>query len=426
MVEDNNISEEIIEEESIQNKNGKNKDSKFPVFILGLCLGLLLSLLLIILSNLLFRLRPTANGSVTVQSAPENVLTREVNNKVKMLNEFINRYYLDETDAATLQDGIYKGMIESLGDPYSTYYNAEELKKIEQSNRGMFYGVGLSLRQEQDTMYIYVNEVLKDTPADGSGIEPEDVLYAVDDEVIVGQTLSDVVMKVKGDLGTEVKITMYRDGEYMDYVFKRGEVKNETVTFEMKDDEIAYLRVTNFEKVTLEQFESALKEANEKDAKGLVLDLRGNPGGDLSVVVSMCDLLLPEGMIVYTEDKYGARDEFKSDANVLFDRPLVVLVDGSSASASEIMAGAIKDYKRGLLVGTQTFGKGIVQRVLSLGDGTAVKLTISKYYTPNGNNIHKIGIEPDEVVEFDSEAYKKDEIDNQLEKAIELLKKDIK
>lgn len=414
-MEDNK--EELIVEDTQKNK------SKLPYFILGLCIGLLLGLIVLVGNIYFLHIGTSANGAFKFYKDSGKLLNKEVSYKVNLINEFIDRYYLEEADDEKKAEGIYRGIVDSLGDPYSAYYNKEELEKIHQSNTGRFYGVGLSLRQEADTMYIFVNEVLKDTPADGSGIEPDDMIYAVDDEVIVGMTLSDVVMKVKGELGTEVKLTMYRDGEYMDYIFKRGEVKNTTIQFEVKDDEIGYLRITSFEKVTYEQFIDALTEAKEKEIKGLIIDLRGNPGGDLSTVAKIADLLLPEGMIVYTEDKEGAREEFRSDPGMLYEGPLVLLVDSASASASEILAGAIKDYHVGTLVGTQTFGKGIVQRVLSLGDGTALKLTISNYYTPSGNNIHKVGIEPDVVVEFDTDAYLENQTDNQLDKAIEILKK---
>lgn len=414
---------EVLEtEEQSDKKTGINNNAKVPVFLLGLCVGLLLGLMIMVGNTLLSHVRPSANGSITVYKGNGKILNKKIEDKIDLVSEFINRYYLEDVDATKMADGIYRGMVESIGDPYSTYYDADELVKINQSNKGMFYGVGLSLSQDAETMYITVQQVIKDTPADGSGIEPEDMLYAVDDEVIVGQNLSDVVLKVKGELGTEVKLTMYRDGEYMDYVFKRGEVKNETVTFEMMDDEIAYIRIGQFEQVTYEQFNKALEESEEKDAKGLIIDLRGNPGGDLITVTKIADQLLPKGMIVYTEDKQGAREEFRSDDEHQYNKPLVVLVDGASASASEILAGAIKDYGSGTLVGTQTFGKGIVQRILSLGDGTALKLTISNYYTPNGNNIHKVGIEPDVKVEFDADAYMKDKTDNQLNKALEIVK----
>lgn len=191
----------------------------------------------------------------------------------------------------------------------------------------------------------------------------------------------------------------------------------------MYDNGIGYIQITEFDDVTTDQFTEALAVIKGSKAKGLILDLRGNPGGSLPVVVDISRMILPKGLIVYTEDKYGERDEYTCDGEHELDIPLVVLVNGNSASASEILAGAIKDYGKGTLIGTTTFGKGIVQRVMPLSDGTALKLTISAYYTPNGNNIHGVGIEPDIVCEFDSDAYYEEEVDNQLQRAIQEIQK---
>lgn len=421
---DDKLENEEIEKEEYNEENGRT--SRAPYFVLGLCSGLFVSVIFMVAFFFIMHLNISANGKVQIEGKQEQFLTADVEKKIEQINTFIEKYYLDEPDKEKVVDGIYKGMVAGLGDKYSSYFNKEELKKLLESNKGSFYGVGLSLTQDLDTMYISVVSVMKDTPADGSGIEPGDMIYAVDDEVITGQELSEVVLKVKGELGTKVKLTMYRDGEYMDYEFERGEVHYETVKFDVLDDEIGYITVTQFEQVTLDQFKKALKESEEKEVKGLIIDLRGNPGGDFETVIRMADLLLPKGLIVYTEDKMGARSEHMSDDENQYTKPLVVLVDQGSASASEILSGAIKDYGIGTLVGTKTYGKGIVQRIISLGDGTAMKLTISNYYTPNGNNIHKVGIEPDVEIEFDRDKYMDEGIDNQLEKAKEVLLEKIK
>ena len=195
-----------------------------------------------------------------------------------------------------------------------------------------------------------------------------------------------------------------------------------TVEHEMLENRIGYIAIMEFDDITRDQFRAAFDDLQEHGMKSLLLDLRDNPGGNLDVVVDIADLLLPEGLVVYTEDKYGNREEFTTDAEHYFDKPLVVLINGNSASASEILAGAVKDYKSGTLLGTVTYGKGIVQQIVPLGDGTGVKLTVSKYYTPSGQNIHGIGIEPDETLEFDYDAYEEDQTDNQLDRAMELLK----
>ena len=235
--------------------------------------------------------------------------------------------------------------------------------------------------------------------------------------------LSEIVSRVKGEQGTKVHLTIYREGEsdYLEVDVERRKIESPTVKYEILKNNIGYIQITEFDDVTTDQFTEALAVVKGAHAKGLIIDLRGNPGGSLNVVVDIARQILPKGLIVYTEDKYGEREEYNCDGRRQLDMPLVVLVNGNSASASEILAGAVKDYKVGTLVGTTTFGKGIVQRILPLTDGTALKLTISAYYTPNGNNIHGVGIEPDVICEFDSDAYYDDDVDNQLDKAVEIL-----
>ena len=240
-----------------------------------------------------------------------------------------------------------------------------------------------------------------------------------------------VVSLIKGEENTQVTVSVVRDGEadYLELSVERRTIEIQTVGSAMLEDQIGYISITSFDDVTTAQFNKALDELEAQGIKGLVVDLRDNGGGLVSSVCAILDRLLPEGLIVYTEDKYGNREEETSDAEHYFDKPLAVLVNGNSASASEIFAGAVKDYGIGTLVGTKTFGKGIVQKIYPLHDGTAVKLTVSKYYTPKGNNIHEIGIEPDVEIELYEELKKEVlvplEEDNQLQKAIEVLKEEI-
>ena len=213
------------------------------------------------------------------------------------------------------------------------------------------------------------------------------------------------------------------ESEYIHLTLVRRRVEAPTVTYEMLEDNIGYIQITQFSEVTVDQFADALASVRASGMEGLIIDLRANPGGSLTSVIGIGRMLLPEGLIMYTEDKYGDRDEYKCDGKREFDKPLVVLVDGNSASASEVLAGAIKDYELGTLVGTTTFGKGIVQTILPLNDGSGIKITTSSYYSPKGTNIHGTGIEPDVVCEFDSEAYYgEEEFDNQLDCAKEVLK----
>ena len=268
-----------------------------------------------------------------------------------------------------------------------------------------------------------ISGVIKNTPAETSGLMKGDYIYKVNGRGYAGQGQAYVVSKIKGEEHTYVTLTVIRENESapLDIDVERRKIESPTVEYEMLENGMAYIQLIEFDLVTTRQFEAAYERAQTEGMKGLIIDLRGNPGGNLSTVCDIARIRSPKGLIVYTEDKYRkARGIYLWGGENAIQVPLVVLTDGLSASASEILAGAVKDYQIGTLVGTTTFGKGIVQKVINLSDGSAVKLTVSSYFTPNGNNIHGIGIEPDVEVEFDAELYKNG-TDNQLEKAKEVL-----
>ena len=366
--------------------------------------------------------------NVSVQENAEgvsanSVATQNTLNKLDVIEETIEKYYLEDVDEQTLEDGIYKGMVESLGDPYSTYYAPDELEQIQEKTEGIYYGIGAYIGIDTETSLPRLTGIIDGTPAQESGLRAGDLIYQVDGTDVQGLELEQVTSLVKGEEGTTVHLTIIREGEsdYLEIDVVRRQVESPTVNQEMLDDRIGYIQITEFDTVTLDQFTEALAVCRGKGMEGLILDLRGNPGGNLSTVCEIARQILPEGLIVYTEDKNGKRTEYSCDGEHEMTEELVVLVDGNSASASEILAGAIKDYGIGTLVGTTTFGKGIVQWIISLTDGSAVKLTVSHYYTPNGNNIHEVGIEPDVEIAFDGDAYYNDDVDNQLQKAIEVM-----
>lgn len=346
--------------------------------------------------------------------------------KLKEIKALIDRYYLEDVDEDQLEAYTYKGLLAGLGDPYSTYYTKEEYEDLTESMEGVFSGIGAVLQQDADDGTIKVVRVIKDSPAEEAGVKANDILYKIEEKKISSdEDLSEVVSRVKGKEGTNVNLTFLRNEEEMDFTITRKQIENPTVEYEMLDQSIGYIQITEFEEVTVDQFENAMEELEKDGMEKLVLDLRDNPGGLLSSVVSIADQFIGEGMIVYTEDKNGNREEYTADSKEAFDQPLAVLINGNSASASEILAGAIQDYKIGTLVGTTSFGKGIVQSTIKLPDGSALKLTISSYYTPEGRNIHEKGIDPDVEVELDESledqsSIKKSE-DNQLQKAIEVL-----
>ena len=352
-----------------------------------------------------------------------SVANAQTMNKLQVLEDTIDRYYLESVDEQTLEKGVYDGLVEALGDPYSTYYSSEELKELQDKTEGIYYGIGAYVGIDADTSLPRLTGIIEGTPAQESGLRAGDLLYKVDGEEVQGLELTQVVSKIKGEEGTSVHLTIIREGatDYLEVDVVRRKVESPTVNQKILDGGIGYIQITEFDTVTLDQFTEALAVCRGSGMKGLILDLRGNPGGNLNTVCDIAREILPKGLIVYTEDKDGKRSEYTCDGTKEMKEPLVVLVDSGSASASEILAGAVKDYGIGTLVGTTTFGKGIVQRIISLSDGSAVKLTVSNYYTPNGNNIHKIGIEPDIEEKFDSEAYYNDGVDNQLNKAIEIM-----
>ena len=366
--------------------------------------------------------------SLVYGTASDSVIDGATKKKLDVLQSIIERYYLYEYTEDDLKNGLYQGLFAGLGDPYSCYYTVEQYDEMTEDAEGVFEGIGAYLTQDAETRVVTVVRPIKDSPAEKAGILADDILVEVDGENIEGDDLNVTVAKIRGKAGTSVKIGVMRPGksEMLTFDIVRASVESQSVDSKMLQDSIGYIQISQFDDVTGGQFERALKELRREEMTGLIIDLRDNPGGNVSTCVDIADQLLKEGIVVYTEDKNGKREEYKSDAENYYDGPLVVLVNGNSASSSEILTGAIKDYGAGTILGTTTYGKGIVQQVLPLGDGSGIKVTIANYFTPNGINIHGVGIEPDEVLELDVEAYLKDKTDNQLDRAIELIEEEIK
>lgn len=352
----------------------------------------------------------------------------EVDDKLSTLKKYIDEKYMGKVDSQELEDGVYKGLISGLDDPYSEYYTEEETKQLMENTSGEYSGIGAVLSQDKDSGAISILQVYKDSPAEEAGLKEGDVLLKVGERELTSKDdLAEVVTHIKGEEGTKVELTVYREKSKKEVVVTatRRKIEAQTVSYEMKEDNVGYIAVTEFDDVTLDQYKEAMEELESQGMKGLIVDLRNNPGGNLSTVTDMLDLMLGEGLTVYMEDKNGERTDYKSDAATKFDKPLVVLVNGNSASASEIYAGAIQDHKAGTIIGTQTYGKGVVQQIFDLGDGTSVKLTIAEYFTPKGRNINDVGITPDKEVEY-VEDEKNPDADNQLQEGIKSLQNSIK
>lgn len=432
MIEDNNSFEEMNNTElpvyytrTSGDTVKKGKKKKNRSYFYGVMTGIWISVILFAAGNLIGWF--IGNGSflggkevAASSDGKDEVVTTDTTRKMIAIEDVIHQYYLEDADASALENGIYSGMIASLNDPYSAYYSAEELEEMEQDVEGIYFGIGAYVGIDTATSLPVISGVIEGTPAEEADLRDGDLIYMVDDTLTQGMDTTEVVSLIRGEENTSVHLTLIREGEddYVEVDVTRRQVESPTVNHEMLDNNIAYIQITEFDQVTIDQFTEALAVCKGSGMEGLILDLRSNPGGSLNAVCEIARKILPKGLIVYTEDKYGEREELTCDGNNEIQVPMVVLVNDYSASASEILAGAIQDYGKGILMGTQTYGKGIVQRVIALSDGSAVKLTISHYYTPNGRNIHEVGIEPDVVVEFDGEAYYNDGFDNQLEEAV--------
>lgn len=385
----------------------------FSGFISGLLAGILILAVICGGKYVLDRMNGDYTGGL--------VSEKDVNDKLDRINELIGGMYLyeEDIDREALIDGIYSGYTAALGDPYTTYFDKEETEEFRDSIAGEFGGIGVTLSGRAGEEYVLSN-VVEGSPAEQSGIQDGDVLLQVDGHTVSGADIETVVSWTSGEPGTEVVLRIRRGDEEMDLTLVRDVIEEQTVESEMKEANIGYIRIKEFDTVTYEQFKAALADLENRGMGRLIIDLRGNPGGNLSTVTDMLELLLPEGMIVSTRDKYGNTEEFTCDGEHEFQKPLAVLVDGRSASAAEIFSAAVQDHGTGIIVGTQTYGKGVVQQTVDLGDGTSMKITIAEYYTPSGKSINGTGVTPDVEVEYE---YDEDdpERDNQLEKAVEVI-----
>lgn len=353
-----------------------------------------------------------------------------IEDKMDLIQQIISQYYLFDEDPEKVEAGIYTGMMYGLEDPYSVYYTKEDYAKLKEDTEGVYCGIGAMVSQNRATGIITITKVFENAPSFEAGMLPGDIIYSVDDMSVTGIDLDLLVGNyIKGEEGTTVKITVMRgdESELVDLTVERRQVEVPTVEHKMLDNNVGYIYVLQFDTITAQQFKAAIDDLESQGMEKLVVDLRDNPGGVLDAVVDMLDYVLPDGLLVYTEDRNGNGDKYYSDDGHQVDHPMAVLVNGNSASASEVFTGAVMDFDWATVVGTKTFGKGIVQNLIPLGDGTAIKLTVAHYFTPSGFDLHGKGLEPDVVVELDDELKSKAVIpldeDNQVKAAIEALEK---
>ena len=384
-------------------------------FIKGALTGALLTLLVVSLA------------ACGLQHINEGIISSDTETKLSYLKKLIDETYLHDVKEKDLNEGIYKGYIEGLGDQYSAYYDKKETKELTESLDGSFSGIGAVMTQDANNGVITITRVYDDSPAKKAGIKAGDVLYRVEEKTVTGKDLDKVVSWIKGKKGTKVNLTLLRgtNSDKIKVTATRDVINVETVKYKVLENQIGYISISEFDSVTGAQFAKALKQLQKKKIEGLVVDLRNNPGGSLSTVCDILDSILPKGLIVYTKDKNGKKEEYTSDEKHRLTPPMSVLVNGQSASASEIFAGAVQDYGKAEIVGTQTYGKGVVQNLFDLKDGTCVKLTTSEYFTPKGRNVDGKGITPDVKIEYKYNA-KDPKADNQLDKAVSVVKDKIK
>lgn len=361
-----------------------------------------------------------------VSEAKSELLDQETVEKIDQLAEYIDLYYYDEFTEDDIRKSLISGVMEGVGDPYSVYYTMRDYKDLKISTSGTYYGIGAGLQQDKDTMVVHISKVYSGTPSEEVGLQKDDIILYVDDVDATSMELSKLVERIRGEDGTSVHLQVYREStkETLDFDVRRKNVELPSVEGQILSDGMGYIQISEFQEKTPDQFHKILIELEKQGMKGLIVDVRSNPGGLLNSVVDILDELLPKGIVVYTQDKYGYRQNYESDPSCV-DYPIVVLADGNSASAAEIFTGAIKDYEYGTIIGTKTFGKGIVQSIFPLEDGDAIKLTTAKYFTPKGNYIHGVGIEPDVELEYEftgpKDAAYEIRYDNQLQKAIEIM-----
>lgn len=386
-------------------------EKKRTGFLRGLVLGIVLAVAVVAVADRI---------KVYMQSgdAPTDEKTQQ---KIELIEGLIEENYLEDVDQESMTEGMLKGLISGLGDTYADYYTTKEYREILNSTQGDYRGVGMIMQQYEDTKEVLIVGVYEDTPADRAGIRAGDILVQVDDMVCTENDLDVVAAAIKNGEADQVHMILRRDGEKYEVDVTKEEIQVPVVAGEMLEDGIGYIQIAQFTGLASDQFAEYYQQLREQDMKALIVDLRNNPGGLLDAVVDTLRQILPEGLVVYMQTKDGTKTEYTCDGETPIDIPLVVLVNENSASASEIFAGAVHDYGVGTLVGTRTYGKGIVQKTFPFTDGSAIKMTIAYYYTPDGTCIHGEGIEPDVGIELPEDATE----DVQLKKAQEILKEQL-
>ena len=354
---------------------------------------------------------PMFKQEATVTIPREEYESLQKYQKLETLFQLVENYYYEDADEDAMLENAAVGLMAGIGDVYSVYYTKEEMAKFNEETEGKYAGIGCQLLADPESKLITVTRVFKGSPAETAGIRAGDKIVYVNDVYYTAYEMDEAVSVMRGTPGESVKVTVLRDLETIDFDVMREDININYVEYEILDGNIGYVMVFDFLGDAYEGFAEAINAFQEADVSGMIIDLRNNGGGLVDTCVKMADLILPEGVVVSMKDKNGNVTEEKIDGEY-YDVPMAVLVNGYSASASEILAGAIRDNHAGTLVGTKTFGKGVVQSSLEFADGSGMKVTTARYYTPSGECIHEIGIEPDIEVELDADAVTRYGINN--------------
>lgn len=361
-------------------------------------------------------------GAETAQISSSNIVYTLSN-----FRKIIDKYYLGEVDEKALLEGAVKGYIEGLGDPYTEYYTAEELEEYKEETLGNFVGIGVYMIQDVEMNVIRVLAPIKDSPAYSAGILPGDIIYKIDGVPYTGEQMNEASQKIKGDIGTKVNLELIRDNESINIEIERKTIKINHVESSVLENDIGYLQISTFDEGCADEFKKKYEELKNQNIKSLIIDLRNNGGGIVDEATDIADLFADkDASLLVTVDKNNNEDITKAKIDKIIDIPVVILTNSNTASASEILAGALRDLGVAKIVGTTTYGKGVIQTLLTLGDGTGIKITTNEYYTPNKSKINEVGIAPDVQIDLPEEYKNKLEIpqdkDTQLQKAIEILK----
>ena len=424
---DSNFNNQIPEQFEPENNPymDKKKSKKKKSFGRGVLTGALsVSLVFVLISAIFFKF---------FYHTADDLMDSATKQKLGLVYSVIEQYYYEKVNKEDLSNGLIKGVVEGLDDPYSAYYTAEEYEEFMIDATGNYAGIGAVLSKDASTGAVSIINVYEGTPAEESGLKKGDIIVSADGFDGTDEELSVFVQHIRGEEGTDVTLEIYRDGKTLEITCTRRSIQVPSVSYRMLNDTngdavIGYIQISEFSEGTYDEFVKALEDLQSQGMQAVIYDVRSNPGGMLSTVTDMLDYILPAGTTVYMLDNEGNKTEYTSDDKQQLDLPTVVLTNGDSASASEIFSGAIRDFEYGTLIGTTTYGKGVVQNTFPFSDGSAVKITIATYYTPSGECIHKKGITPDIEVEYeytgDEDAEYDYYADNQVVAAIDKLSED--